>query len=370
MAYDNVYRNSRVLITGHTGFKGAWLSSWLLSLGARVCGFSKDIPTKPSIFELAALSNWMEHRVGDIRDIDALRSVVTNFKPDFVFHLAAQPIVSLSYRDPIETITSNVVGTANMLEVLRHVDWPCVGVIITSDKCYDNVEWVWGYRETDALGGKDIYSGSKGAAELIFRSYFNSFFQKGHPVRLTTARAGNVIGGGDWAADRIVADCIRAWGEGRRVEIRAPSATRPWQHVLEPLSGYLTAGAALSTSTRRTGESYNFGPRAEQNHTVIDLLGEIGKIWGLDSTNDAYNITDNIPFHEAGLLKLNCDKALLQLGWESNLAYSECTMLTGTWYRQVLREGRDALEVTNEQIAQYETLAVARGRIWTKDQVR
>jgi CDP-glucose 4,6-dehydratase len=364
--FNNVYSGARVLITGHTGFKGAWLTAWLLSLGAKVCGYSKDVPTTPSLFELAKLSENIEHHIADIRELEQLRRTVLDFRPDFVFHLAAQPIVSTSYKDPIETITSNVVGTANLLEVLRGVDWPCTAIIITSDKCYDNVEWVWGYRETDAVGGKDIYSGSKGAAELIFKSYYHSFFAgKKHPVRLATARAGNVIGGGDWAADRIVADCIRAWGEGRKVEIRSPAATRPWQHVLEPLSGYLTLAALLAGSEDLDGESYNFGPRAEQNRTVVNLLGDLGRIWGLQSDAEAYTITGNIPFHEASLLKLNCDKALFQLSWEANLFYEECVDMTASWYRRVLKDGDSALTVTMEQIANYKALAHERHRIWS-----
>lgn len=365
VSFDNVFSGARVLITGHTGFKGAWLSAWLMSLGAKVCGYSREVPTTPSLFELAGLAGEVAHHVGDIRDLETLRATVRAFRPDFVFHLAAQAIVSVSYKDPLDTITSNVTGTANVLEVLREVDWRCTAIIITSDKCYDNVEWVWGYRETDALGGKDIYSGSKGAAELIFRSYYHSFFKgRNHPVRLATARAGNVIGGGDWAADRIVADCIRAWGEGRVVEIRSPAATRPWQHVLEPLSGYLTLARALAASEVHDGESYNFGPRAEQNRTVVDLIGDLGRIWGLGSDAEAYKTTGNIPFHEASLLKLNCDKALLELNWEANLKYAECVEMTGSWYRRVLKDKEQALAVTLEQIAGFAALAGERDRTW------
>ena len=282
--------------------------------------------------------------------------------PRFVFHLAAQPIVRASYTDPLETITSNVVGTANLLEALRGADWPITAIIITSDKCYDNVEWVWGYRETDRLGGKDIYSCSKAAAELVFKSYWHSFFGKPEStVRLATVRAGNVIGGGDWAADRIVADCVRAWGRNERVQIRSPSATRPWQHVLEPLSGYLTLGAHMARTRRADGDSYNFGPRAEQNHTVVELLADLGRIWGFQRGDEAFEITGDVPFHEAGLLKLNCDKALLELGWEPTLSYEECMSMTGLWYRQVLKDGVPAGELTFQQIAEYERLG-ARAR--------
>ncbi len=363
--FGGVYAGKRVLITGHTGFKGSWLTSWLIVQGAMVCGVSKDIPTKPSLFALAALEGQVRHQIGDVRDLSLMRSLVRSFKPDFVFHLAAQAIVTMSYTDPLETITSNVLGTANVLEALREVDWPCVAIIITSDKCYDNVEWVWGYRETDVLGGKDVYSGSKGAAELVFKSYYHSFYKdQSHPVKIAAARAGNVIGGGDWAANRIIADCIRAWSEGRPVEVRSPSATRPWQHVLEPLSGYLSLAERLSRAGRHSGEAFNFGPRSEQNRTVVEVLEELSRIWGFASAADAFIVTGSSNFHEALLLKLNCDKALLELGWEASLSYGECIRLTGEWYRNVLREDRPAFVCAAEQIDEYVAFARERGRSW------
>jgi CDP-glucose 4,6-dehydratase len=252
----------------------------------------------------------------------------------------------------------------NVLEALRTLQHPCIAVLITSDKCYDNVEWVWGYRETDGLGGKDVYSGSKGAAELVIRSFVQSFFQKNHPVRIAVGRAGNVIGGGDWARDRIVVDCMRAWSEGRSVEIRSPQATRPWQHVLEPLSGYLALGQILKENAALHGEAFNFGPRAEQNRTVVELLSDLGRQWGFADSAQAYRITGNIPFHEAGLLKLNCDKALFQLKWEANLDYAETTRLVGDWYVKYYRERGDMYALTLEQIAAYERLAAERHRPW------
>jgi CDP-glucose 4,6-dehydratase len=284
-----------------------------------------------------------------------------------VFHLAAQAIVSVSYADPVETITTNAIGTMNILEALRKADHPCVAVMITSDKCYDNVEWVWGYRETDPVGGKDVYSGSKGAAELIIKSYLHSFFQdKSNPVRLGIGRAGNVIGGGDWAKDRIVVDCMRAWSEGRIVEIRSPSATRPWQHVLEPLSGYLSLGMALAKVDTLHGEAFNFGPRAEQNRTVVELLGDLGKYWNFARAEDAYKITGNIPFHEAGLLKLSCDKALFHLKWEPNLDYAETIKTVSEWYYTYYREKKDMYAYTLDQISGYERIASERNRVWTR----
>lgn len=362
--FHGAYAGKRVLVTGHTGFKGSWLSTWLLKLGAEVTGVSKDVPTSPAMFEELGLARRLRHCELDIRDLQSLRSVMREVRPDFVFHLAAQAIVSTSYADPVETITTNAIGTMNVLESLRGMDTSCAAVLITSDKCYDNVEWVWGYRETDALGGKDVYSGSKGAAELVIKCYVQSFFRDG-PVRIGVGRAGNVIGGGDWAKDRIVVDCMRAWSEGRPVEIRSPSATRPWQHVLEPLSGYLTLGLALAKSPAQHGEAFNFGPRAEQSHTVVDLLGDLGRHWGFERTEDAYRITGNLPFHEAGLLKLNCDKALLHLRWEPTLEYPETIRFLSDWYYAYYREKRDMYALTLEQLSRYEELGQQRRRTWT-----
>ena len=365
--FENAYRGRRVLITGHTGFKGSWLTAWLLQLGAEVIGVSKDVPTTPAMVEELNLRGRVRDIVADIRDAERIRSVVREEKPDFVFHLAAQAIVSKSYSDPLETISSNVIGTMNVLEALRPVTHPCVAVLITSDKCYDNVEWVWGYRESDALGGADVYSGSKGAAELVIKCYTASFFPAGHPVRIGTGRAGNVIGGGDWAKDRIVADCVRAWSEKRRVEIRSPQATRPWQHVLEPLSGYLTLGQKLSESPALHGEAFNFGPRAEQNRTVVELLGDLAQRWGYADVGDAFSITANVPFHEAGLLKLNCDKALFHLKWEPNLNYRETIDLVGDWYAGFYHARSDMFALTGAQISAYERFAQDRSRVWAKE---
>lgn len=365
--FANVYDGRKVLVTGHTGFKGSWLTTWLLKLGAEVVGVAKDVPTQPAMFEELSLVDRIKHVQADIRDLGVVCNLISAEKPDFVFHLAAQAIVSTSYADPVETISTNVMGTMNILEALRALERPCVAVLITSDKCYDNVEWVWGYRETDRLGGKDVYSGSKGAAELVIKSYLNSFFQKGHPIRLAVGRAGNVIGGGDWARDRIVVDCMRAWNEGRSVEIRSPNATRPWQHVLEPLSGYLTLGQALRKQPQLHGEAFNFGPRAEQNRSVIELLADLGQNWEFADSNEAYRITADTPFHEAGLLKLNCDKALVHLKWESNLNYTETIRLVGDWYSAYYREHAEMYALTVDQISAYERFGTQRNRIWCRD---
>ena len=362
--FGEAFLGRKVLVTGHTGFKGSWLTAWLLRLGAEVCGYSDGILTEPSLFTLAEMSREIRHEIGDVRDETKLSALIHSFRPDYVFHLAAQAIVSLSYKDPLGTLSTNVMGTASVLQALRDVDWPCVATIITSDKCYENVEWPWGYREMDRLGGKDVYSASKGAAELAFHAFLHSFFREAGAVRLATTRAGNVIGGGDWAADRIVADCIRSWTSGRSVEIRSPRATRPWQHVLEPLSGYLALASHMGHEDDLHGESFNFGPRAEQNHTVVRLLQDLAAVWGFENPKESFEVVDNIPFHEAGLLKLSCDKALFRLKWEPNLSYDECVTMTGGWYRNVLKGGRNALEVTSEQISLYERRAQERGRIW------
>ena len=371
--FADIYRNKTVLVTGHTGFKGTWLTTWLLKLGAKVVGVSDIIPTQPSMFEKLGLEQQIEHHFIDVRDLAAIDALVQKCQPDFLFHLAAQPIVSTSYTDPVDTIATNVMGTTHVMEALRRCQHDCVGIIITSDKCYDNVEWVWGYKETDAVGGKDIYSGSKGAAELVFKSYFHSFFQPDSKfgtkadVRIASGRAGNVIGGGDWAKDRIVVDCMQAWSEKKHVEIRSPEATRPWQHVLEPLSGYLTLGMALAKNKDLHGESFNFGPSSEQNRSVINLLQDLSQYWDFKSPDEAYKVTDNIPFHEAGLLKLNCDKALFHTGWRPTLAYDDTIRFVSEWYYKYYTEqAADMNAMTVAQIAEYEQSAERGGIVWTK----
>lgn len=368
MMFANAFEGKRVLITGDTGFKGSWLTAWLLKLGANVTGVALGrLPTQPAMFDVLGMSERIRHVVADIRDLNALRNIIIAEQPDYLFHLAAQAIVSTSYVDPVETISTNVAGTMNVLEALRSLTRPCVAVLITSDKCYDNVEWAWGYRETDVLGGKDVYSGSKGAAELVIKCWRHSFFPPGHPVRLAVARAGNVIGGGDWARDRIVADCMRAWNDGNIVQLRCPRATRPWQHVLEPLSGYLTLAHAVAQQPDLHGEAFNFGPRAEQNHTVEELVASLARHWNVVEASAAYELVDDVPFHEAGLLKLNCDKALLELRWEPNLDYAETIEMVGSWYAAYYHGiGSDMFDLTLQQIDSYEVRARTRGRVWAR----
>lgn len=363
--FGDIFKGKKVIITGNTGFKGSWLTVWLLKLGAKVYGISKDIPTDPSLFVELNLREKIDYSESDVRSLKDIDDIIGDVKPDFLFHLAAQPIVSLSYKDPIETLTSNIIGTANVLEGLRKSNHKCAAVIITSDKCYDNVEWVWGYRETDGLGGKDIYSGSKGAAELIIKSYYHSFLKSSN-IRIASARAGNVIGGGDWAVDRIVPDCMRAWSNGKTVDIRSPYATRPWQHVLEPLSGYLTLAHKLAEDNRVNGESYNFGPKAESNYNVKKLIEDMSEFWGFEDKTTSYRITTNSVFSEAGLLKLNCDKALHHLEWSPTLEYPKMIEYVSLWYYRYYQKDKDLYEFTLKQIDGYENNAKNKGLRWTR----
>jgi CDP-glucose 4,6-dehydratase len=361
------FKNKKVLITGNTGFKGSWLSTWLIELGADVYGVSNNIPTKPSMFDELKLERITTHFNVDIRDYPRIKNIIDEIKPDFLFHMAAQAIVATSYSDPMNTITTNVMGTTNILEALKELNQNCTAIIITSDKCYDNVEWVWGYKESDAVGGQDIYSGSKGAAELIFKSYYHSFFKNTEKsnVRLASVRAGNVIGGGDWADFRIVPDCIRAWVNGKSVEIRSPKATRPWQHVLEPLSGYLTIAQKLAENINYNGESFNFGPNAEYNKTVKELLDDLSKNWKLKQ-EPSFLSDETSDFHEAGLLKLNCDKALFYLKWLPTLDYNKLIEFTSTWYYNFYNTKTDMFKFTKKQIKEYVEIAKNKDIEWTK----
>ena len=364
MAFNNIYQGKRVLVTGNTGFKGSWLSTWLISLGAKVYGYADGIPSNPSMFETIGLDKKVNHKNGDIRDGVMFNDFVQSVRPNFIFHLAAQAIVSTSYAEPLDTLTTNAVGTAVVLEAIRKIDWECTCVIITSDKAYDNVEWIWGYRENDSIGGKDVYSGSKGAAELVLKCWWHSFVKHMPNIRLGIARAGNVIGGGDWAKDRIIVDCVKAFSTGNCVEIRSPKATRPWQHVLEPLSGYLTLGQYLSEGKCENGEAFNFGPRAEQSKTVLELVQDLSSLWGLNP-DSTVKLTGNVPFHEATLLKLNCDKALAYLNWHSTLNYDQCVDFIADWYRAYyIDKSSDLYRLTMEQIDKYTAAAAQQKLAW------
>lgn len=364
---EQFYRNKKVLITGHTGFKGSWLTTWLTTLGAEVIGVSINVPTEPSNYVASRLEARTENHRLDVTDYEAIRKVIHDTRPDFVFHLAAQALVRPSYESPLETINTNVIGSANILDSLRVLNKDVVAIMITSDKVYDNVEWVWGYRENDRLGGVDPYSASKGMAELVIRSYFESFFREiNSNVRIGIARAGNVIGGGDWATDRLVADCVRAWSTGKKVDIRSSNSTRPWQHVLEPLSGYLWLGAQLTERPEINGEPYNFGPRAGQNQSVRELIDGMAKYWKDIQWNDISGDRKLPP--ESVLLKLNCDKSLFELEWQSTLDFNETIKMTVEWYQTYYQQKDVSIyDLTVGQISSYTELAKQRGIAWSKN---
>ncbi len=363
--FNNVYKGKTVLVTGHTGFKGTWLCSWLIKLGANVVGYSIGLPSKPSHFEELNLESKIKHYIGDISDFELLRNICIENKPEIVFHLAAQALVRLSYTEPRETMITNIIGITNILEIARTTEFIKAAIIITSDKCYDNVEWTYGYREIDRLGGEDPYSASKGCAEIVTHSYMKSFF-KSNQTFIATARAGNVIGGGDWAKDRIVPDSIKAWSENKDVEIRSPYATRPWQHVLEPLSGYLLLGSELYLQNLLVkNESFNFGPESNVNKTVEQLLNEMGTLW----SSVKWHITgDQSNFKEAGLLKLCCDKAHHILEWYPTMSFEETVEFTVSWYKEFYESdlsGEKLFQLTTSQIDQYIDKAKLRKRTWT-----
>ena len=354
-----LFNNKHILITGHTGFKGSWLSAWLIQLGAKVIGISDEIPTDPAHYNFIKNGLYSDLRL-DIKDARAVFSLINEVKPDYIFHLAAQPIVLDSYNDPLNTINTNTIGTANLLDALRRVNHKCISIIITSDKCYYNDERTYGYLETDRLGGKDPYSASKGAAELVIKTYVESFFSKSESnVSVGIGRAGNVIGGGDWAPHRIIPDCIRAWSKGNKAKIRNPRSTRPWQHVLEPLSGYITLAISLSQNSDLNGEAFNFGPPADQDHTVEELVNEIIKHWpGSKWLNKSAE--NDVP-NEAGLLQLNCDKALNTLNWQATLDFRETAKWTADWYQTYYDKGPEAaLGITFNQIKKYMDFATVR----------
>ncbi len=335
------YAGKRVLVTGHTGFKGGWLALWLRELGAEVTGYALAPDPMPSLFLAAAVERACRHVVADVRDLARLRAVVSEVRPDFAFHLAAQPLVRRSYEEPVLTVETNVLGTAHLLEAVRQAGRPCAVVVVTSDKCYENREWLWGYREDEPMGGHDVYSMSKGVAELVTASWRRSFFPPArldrHGIAVASARAGNVVGGGDWAKDRIVPDAIAALAAGRPIPVRNPDGVRPWQHVLEPLGGYLLLGARLAASEpaearARFCEAWNFGPRTEDARPVRAVVDAVVAAWGSGRWEDRRD--PNAP-HEAGLLRLSVEKAQARLGWAPRWRFEETFRRTVEWYRAV-----------------------------------
>lgn len=344
------FAGKRVFITGHTGFKGSWLTMILREVGAHIMGFALQPEAGPSHFELLGLAGKMRHVVGDVRDAAAVDAALNGFQPEYVFHLAAQALVKRSYDDPVTTFGTNVMGTTNVLDSVRRCDSVRSLVCITSDKCYENVEWVWGYRETDRLGGHDPYSASKAAAEIVFSAYARSFFAHRETLGAATTRAGNVIGGGDWALDRIIPDCIRAVQAGETILLRNPGATRPWQHVLEPLSGYLLLAALLRQEPTKYASAWNFGPSTQEVRTVHDVARAIVKHLGRGSIRVG-QVADHM--HEATLLQLNCDKAHQFLSWYPRWSVDKTLTAAAQWYAAVLDKGEAAEQVTRRQIRDY-----------------
>ena len=366
MYLKKIFNNKKIIVTGHTGFKGSWLTAWLKLLGANIMGISLDLPTHPSHFFVSKISSGINDIRLDIRDRKKLEKKIISFKPDFIFHLAAQPLVSLSYENPTMTWQTNVLGTLNILESLRKLKNSCNAVIITTDKCYMNREKHYGYKETDALGGKDPYSSSKASAELLVKSYINSFFQSNKSrIRIVTARAGNVIGGGDWAKDRIIPDCVRYWLKGNKALLRNPKATRPWQHVLEAVGGYICLAINLKFNKKLHGESFNFGPNLSREYSVLELVEKISNHW--DNVSWKIIPKSKKKFYESELLRLNCNKSKKILKWKSILRFDETVKMVANWYRNFYLDPQNIDYVTNEQIKEYQSLIVTRGLKWGKN---
>ncbi|MBN1186306.1 MAG: CDP-glucose 4,6-dehydratase [Bacteroidales bacterium] len=359
--FAGIYKGKKVLVTGHTGFKGSWLVLWLTKMGADVCGYSLEPVTQPSHINL--LNIKVRSEMGDIRDSHKLNSIIQDYKPEIVFHLAAQPLVRLSYSEPVETYSTNIMGTLHVLEACRMCESVRSIVVVTSDKCYENKEWVYGYRETDPMGGYDPYSSSKGCTELLVTSYRNSYFHvsefgKKHETLIVSARAGNVIGGGDWSDDRLIPDTVKAASVSKKVNIRNPYATRPWQHVLEPLGGYLLLGQKLLEGKTEFSGSWNFGPDPSANLTVAEVLQYCINYWDkiqfiLDKENHP---------HEAGLLKLDCSKAYHSMKWKETLNIEETFEYTIQWYKSFYEKKE---VVSERQLKDFIQVAKKRNIIWT-----
>jgi CDP-glucose 4,6-dehydratase len=329
---EEAYRGKTVLITGHTGFKGGWLALWLESLGAKIIGFSWDVPTNPSFFQKTNLSGKITDLRGDVRDYNTVSKIIHEHNPEIIFHLAAQPLVRASYAAPRETIDANVMGTANVLEAIRVSGGPATCVCITSDKCYENREWDYAYRENDSLGGYDPYSASKGAAEIIIASYRRSFFSGDGCCALASTRAGNIIGGGDWSVDRIVPDCIRSLHVGKPIELRNPSAIRPWQFILDPLYGYLLLAQKMQEKPKEYSEAWNFGPDYRNNVDVCTLTQKMIAEWG--SGTCEYPSSGPNTLHEARFLKLDISKTVSRLGWRPQYCIDTAVRNTVEWYKR------------------------------------
>ena len=345
MNLKKIFKNKKVIVTGHTGFKGSWLTLCLKYLGAEVLGISKNIPTKPS--------NFISSKI-NIKDFKKVKKIINQFKPDFIFHLAAQSLVNTSYKDPRDTWQTNLIGTINVLESIRYLNKRVIAVIITSDKAYKNVEKKEGYNETDLLGEEDPYSASKSSAEIAIQSYYKSYLKRKKNIFLGVARAGNVIGGGDWSKDRLIPDCVRAWSKGKTVFIRNPKSTRPWQHVLEAVWGYIFFSAKLNFKSNLNGQAFNFGPNTSKNFKVIDVIKVIKKYW----SHIKYIVQNKKQkkFHESSLLKLNCKKAKKNLKWKTVLSFEETIKMTAFWYKNFYKNKKKIREISIDQINQYDVI--------------
>jgi len=350
------WQGKRVLLTGHTGFKGSWLSLWLQSMGTQLLGYASSPPTTPSMFEIAQVGHGMNSVIGDIRDLAQLQAVFFEHKPEIVFHMAAQPLVRYSYLNPVDTYSTNVMGTVHLLEAVRNTPSVKAVVIVTTDKCYENREWAWAYRECDSLGGFDPYSNSKGCAEMVSSAYRLSFFNPSnyaeHGVATATVRAGNVIGGGDWAEDRLIPDMLVAFAQGHSVEIRSPSAIRPWQHVMEPLRGYLMLAEQLYMHGPSFGEAWNFGPYEQDAKSVGWIVEQLAALWG---TSAQWKFAERVHPHEAHYLKLDISKARSRLNWHPALSLQETLELIIYWSKK-LEAGANMRQLTLEQLNTYQAL--------------
>lgn len=362
--FGGIYAGRRVFVTGHTGFKGSWLVYWLLAMGAEVTGYALEPPTTPALFDALGLEQRMDHHIGDVRDLSHLRQVMEASRPEIVMHLAAQPLVRLSYDEPVDTFATNVMGSVNVLEAVRSVSSVKAVLNVTSDKCYENREWEFAYRENDAMGGYDPYSASKGCAELVTASYRQSFFGAESPVSLASARAGNVIGGGDWALDRIVPDCVRALAQGEPVVVRNPDAVRPWQHVLEPVGGYLWLASRLFAEAHAYDGSWNFGPAPAGNLTVREVVETVLSEWGSGKWTGPSAGARNP--HEAHFLKLDCSKAADLLAWRPVWDAETALRATTAWYRDYYGDATQAERITAECIDAYVTRACESCESWAR----
>ena len=361
-----IFNKKKVIVTGHTGFKGSWLTAWLKLLGAQVMGISLNPPTFPSHFVASKIKSGIKDVRLDIRNKKKLEKKIISFKPDFIFHLAAQSLVGLSYKNPTLTWQTNVLGTLNILDSSRKLKKNCNIVIITSDKCYFNKEVRYGYKENDILGGKDPYSSSKASAELLVKSFIHSYFPKNKSkISVVTARAGNVIGGGDWAENRIIPDSIKYWSKGNKAQLRNPKATRPWQHVLEAVGGYICLAINLKLNKKLHGESFNFGPNLSKEYSVLELVRKMSSYW----RNVSWKLIPRSKkkFFESELLRLNCNKAKKILKWQCILKFDETVEMVASWYRNFYKDPQNINYFTNKQIKLYQSLISTRGSKWGKN---